>query len=624
MQREPGLTEQDVLLAVTTISFDIAALEIYLPLIVGAHLILAERETALDGRQLHTILRARGVTCMQATPATWRMLVETGWDPAPSFSVLCGGEALPVALARQLLQKGVRLWNLYGPTETTIWSAIRQVEQKEQKERGETSGPDIESVEPIGHPLHNPRIYILDSHSQPQPIGVPGELYIGGDGLARGYLNQPKLTANSYVPDPFSATTGARLYRTGDLVQRLPDGHIDFLGRIDYQVKIRGYRIELGEIEAVLRQHPGVREAVVLAREDAPGDKRLVAYLTALEDQPPETDELRARLKDTLPEYMLPAAFVFLAAMPLTPNGKVNRQALPAPDQSRPELSAPFLAPRTELERTIADIWRQALRVDHVGVDDNFFDLGGHSLLITQVHETLRKRVARPLQLVKLFQYPTIRTLAAWLAQEEAPAPIHLRPRTPNVIDKTQEIAIIGLAGRFPEADDLRTFWTNLRDGRESIRFFSDQELLAAGMEPELIAHPNYVRANGCLSDITSFDAAFFGLTPAEAEVMDPQHRLFLECAWHTLEHAGYGANNNSTAIGVFAGCSHNGYLVHNLLPNLFMADNPAIYPVSGSSPPDINSQTFGESLIPRHRLAPSRIPRPANFCTRGVRQLAR
>jgi len=577
MREEPGFTEQDVILAITTISFDIAALEIYLPLTVGAHLVVAGRETVRDGRQLQAVLQSRSVTCMQATPATWRVLVETGWEPLSPFTALCGGEALPVALAQQLLRKGVRLWNLYGPTETTIWSAVREVKDKES---GDTDGRVTEGVEPIGHPINNTQLYIVDLHTQPLPIGIPGELYIGGDGLARGYLNQPTLTATSYVPDPFSTVSGSRLYRTGDLVRRVPDGRIDFLGRIDFQVKIRGYRIELGEIETGLSQQPGIKYAVVLAREDTPGDKRLVAYLLASDEPPPAIDQLRARLKDILPEYMVPAAFVFLDAMPLTPNGKVDRKALPAPDQGRPELHASFLAPRSELERTIADIWRQVLKVEHVGIDDNFFDLGGHSLRITQVHEALRTQVAQPLPLVTLFQYPTIRTLAGWLSQEEASAPIHLRPRARSISNQTQEIAIIGLAGRFPDADDLQTYWRNLREGRESIRFFSDQELLTAGVEPELISQPNYVRANGCLSDIASFDAAFFGFTPAEAEVMDPQHRLFLESAWHTLEHAGYGVTQNGTRIGVFAGCSHNGYLIHNLLPHLYLTEQPGIYQV--------------------------------------------
>ncbi len=572
MQREPGLTARDVLLAVTTISFDIAALELYLPLIVGAHLVLADRDTALDGRRLQALLRNTEATVMQATPAMWRLMIETGWRPDASLSMICGGEALPVDLAAQLLQKNARLWNLYGPTETTIWSAVRRVEGLEGEARTQ------EGVEPIGHPINNTQIYVLDRQLQPLPVGVPGEIYIGGDGLARGYLNRAQLTAESYVPDPFSGASGARLYRTGDLARRLPNGNIEFLGRIDYQVKLRGYRIELGEIETALRQHAAIREAVVLVRDDTPGDQRLIAYMVSSGEQSPETDALRVHLKDVLPAFMIPAAFVCLDAMPLTPNGKVNRKALPAPDQSRPALTASYLEPRSQMEQLVAEIWREALGIDDVGIDDNFFDLGGHSLLMTQVHETLRKRIARSFSLVELFQYPTIRTLAAWLSQAEETdvTPVRIRSGAGN----SDAIALIGVAGRFPDADDLRTFWDNLRDGRESISFFSDDELLASGVEPDLIANPNYVKANGILSDIAGFDAVFFGFSPTEAEVMDPQHRLFLESAWHVLENAGYGGSHGDASIGVFAGCSHNRYLITNLLPHLYSRDSHSIYQV--------------------------------------------
>lgn len=588
MQREPGLSEQDAVLAVTTISFDIAALEIYLPLISGAHLVLADRETALDGRQLQATLQSHRITHMQATPATWRVLLESDWQPPRPFSVLCGGEALPVDLARQLLQKGVRLWNLYGPTETTIWSSAREVV---------SVAPNKEGVETIGRPIQNTQIYILDKYNHPLPIGIAGELHIGGDGLARGYLNRPGLTADSYRPDAFSDRPGARLYRTGDLARRLADGTIDFLGRIDHQVKIRGYRIELGDIEAALCQQPGVKQAIVLAREDLPGDKRLIAYLLTSTEPAPSADELRTRLKASLPDYMLPAAFVFLDAMPLTPNGKINRKALPAPDLARPELNAEFAAPRNELENSIAEIWRQALRLEHVGIDDNFFDLGGHSLLLTRVYEALRKQVSEPFALITLFQHPTIRSLAARLAQDEIPAPIRIRANMSRNADSSDEIAIIGLTGRFPGADDLQTFWNNLREGRESIRFFTDEELLDSGIEAELTALPNYVRANGILSDVAGFDAAFFGYTPTEAEIIDPQHRLFLENAWHTLEHAGYGTHTSDTAIGVFAGCSHNGYLIRNLLPHLYASDAHSIYQVMLGSDKDFLSTRVSYAL---------------------------
>ncbi|MCW2248520.1 amino acid adenylation domain-containing protein [Azospirillum fermentarium] len=559
MQREPGFAEHDTLLAVTTVSFDIAALELYLPLITGGRLVVAERETTLDGQALQAALAARAVTVMQATPATWRILVDTGWRPPAGFTALCGGEALPRALSRALLGKGVRLWNLYGPTETTVWSAVSEVPPADVGEEG---------VEPVGHPIANTQIHVLGPNARPLPIGVPGELYIGGDGLARGYLNKPGMTAERYVPDPFATEPGARLYRTGDLVRRLAAGPIEFLGRIDHQVKIRGFRIELGEIETALRRHDGVRDAIVLAREDAPGDKRLVAYIVASTTPAPGAGDLRTFLRDAVPAYMIPAAFVMMDAYPLTPNGKADRKALPAPDTGASAPRAAPAAPQTALEARVAAVWQTVLRLDAVGIDDNFFDLGGHSLLLTQVHEALRGETARPFPLITLFQYPTVRTLAAWLAADDRAVAVSASAAAPR--RGSRAIAIIGLSGRFPGADDLETFWANLRDGRESIRFFSDEELLAAGMPPEMIADPAYVPANGCLSDVAGFDAGFFGVTPSEAEVMDPQHRLFLETAWHTLENAGYAGNRAGNRIGVFAGSSHAGYLARNLLPSLF------------------------------------------------------
>ena len=280
MRQEPGLSQQDVLLAITTISFDIAALELYLPLIVGAKIVLVNREVASDGVQLSTML-ASG-TVMQATPATWQLLLDSGWLGNKQLKMLCGGEAMSRSLADQLLQKGNSLWNMYGPTETTIWSAVRKVE------------PGTDSVA-IGRPIANTEIYLLDPHLQPVPIGVRGELYIGGAGVARGYLNRPDLTAQRFIPNPFSDRQGNRLYRTGDLARYLPDGNIEYLGRIDYQVKIRGFRIELGEIETVMRQHPAVREAIAIVREQP--QKSLVAYVVSNQHPAPAINELRSFLK---------------------------------------------------------------------------------------------------------------------------------------------------------------------------------------------------------------------------------------------------------------------------------------------------------------------------------------
>ena len=341
---------QDTLLAVTTISFDIAGLELYLPLIVGGRLVLVSRETAADGDRLQGELSRSGATVMQATPATWRLLLEAGWQGKKNLKILCGGEAMPRELARELLKRGSSVWNMYGPTETTIWSSTSQI----------TSADNPITV---GRPIANTDFYILDSHLELVPVGTIGELYIGGDGVARGYLNRPELTAEKFVPNRFhERAAGARLYRTGDLVRYQPSGEIEWSGRVDHQVKVRGFRIELGEIESVLEQYPGVSQNVVMAREDVPGDKRLVAYVTAAQGAALTAEALRDFLKQKLPDYMLPSRFMFLESLPLTPNGKVDRHALPVPQQ---ELSQEknYAAPRDAVESQLAKIWEAVLSI---------------------------------------------------------------------------------------------------------------------------------------------------------------------------------------------------------------------------------------------------------------------
>jgi amino acid adenylation domain-containing protein len=394
---------RDVLVAVTTLSFDIAALELMLPLVTGGQVVIADRDSAADPAKLMGLFADARATIVQATPATWRMLLETGWQRAEGLRVLCGGEALPADLAARLVGTGASVWNVYGPTETTIWSTVQHVDA----DRGSV---------PIGRPIANTRLYVLDPAGEPVPVGVPGELHIGGAGVARGYLNRPELTAENFVADRFSSDRAARLYRTGDVVRYRADGALEFLGRLDHQVKVRGFRIELGEIESVLSGHPAVVEAVVVAREDRPGDRYLAAYLRPAGGAP-AASELRVFLKERLPDYMVPSTFTVLGAFPLTPNGKVDRRRLPAPEERRAGTRAAFLAPRDEIERAIAAVWRDVLRLDEVGVDDNFFDLGGHSLLLVQVQAKLREALARDIAIVEMFQYPTIRALATHLAR---------------------------------------------------------------------------------------------------------------------------------------------------------------------------------------------------------------
>ncbi|WP_395823741.1 amino acid adenylation domain-containing protein [Archangium minus] len=971
MRQEPGLEPGDVLLAVTTLSFDIAGLELLLPLTVGARVDIARREVATDGTRLAARMAAIGATVMQATPTTWRLLLEAGWKGHPRLKMLCGGEALPRELANALVSCGAGLWNLYGPTETTIWSMVHRVEEGQ----GSVS---------IGRPIANTRVYVLDPHQQPVPVGVPGELYISGDGVALGYLHRPELTAERFVPDPFHEVPHARMYRTGDRVRWRVDGRMEFLGRIDHQVKVRGFRIELGEIESVLRQHPAVRDAVAVARELSPGDQRLLAYVAMqpeaaveesqrlrteqvdqwrtvwseiyregagtgqgsrepdfdisgwsssytgqpipaeemrewvettaadilalkpkrvlelgfgsgmvlfrvapsceryvaadisaaavenvrrgvearglsqvtllqraaedfsgiepgsfdlviinsvvqyfpsaeylrtvlagavsavrpggavfvgdvrslplleafhtsvqlhqaaptlsraellqrvrkavaqeeelvlapgfflalrrelpsigrvditprhgrllnemsrfryqavlrvgevppaaqaswtdweeawtpeairqhLEREAPEAwglrgvrngrleqevrtiqwmaasgagtvgewraeleaqkpvgvdpealwrlgeslgysvapgwsrhgsdgrydvvfwrgatepervppgvgafpeggvfanqplltrrtrllgPELRAFLKERLPEYMVPSALTVLEALPLTPNGKVDRKALPEPEGLRSGRQAAVDAPRSDVEKAIGAIWREVLHLEQVGLHDNFFELGGHSLLLAQVRVRLREVLGKELPVTELFQHPSISALARHLSSvgegKEARQPVSVP--VPRRSDGAPEpIAIVGMAGRFPGARDVDEFWRNLREGVESIRFYSPEEMVALGADPALARDPSFIRAASSMEGVEQFDAGLFGYSPREAELMDPQHRLFLECAWEALEAAGYSPRTRQGAsVGVFAGLAPNGYLPFaHLLGNL-------------------------------------------------------
>ncbi|MEA2601554.1 MAG: hypothetical protein QOF89_2546 [Acidobacteriota bacterium] len=555
MVERPGLKAGDVVPALTTLAFDIAGLEIYLPLIVGGRVEVVGREEAADGRKLAARLAQAGVTAVQATPVTWRLLVTTGWQGMPGLKLLCGGEALPRDLAGDLLVRGAELWNVYGPTETAVWSTAGRVAPGE--------GPV-----PLGPPIANTGLYVLDPRSRLAPVGAAGELLIGGAGLARGYLGRPELTAERFVPHPWSQEPGARLYRTGDLVRWRPSGGLEFLGRIDHQVKVRGFRIELGEVEAALLRHPAVAQAVVTARQEA-GEPRLVAYVVPA-GEAPAAGELRGHLRQSLPDYMLPSAFVVLDTLPLNPSGKVDRKALPAPEATREAGSAAaWVDPHNDLERTIAALWREVLGLDRVGADDNFFDLGGHSLLAAQVHVRLSEALSREVALLDLFRYPTVASLAAFLGGGEAASPqaglARAKARREAAGQETRAIAIIGMAGRFPGAGSVEAFWRNLVGGVESITFFSDEELRAAGAPEAVLTDPRYVRARGVVEGADRFDAAFFGYSPREAEVVDPQQRLFLECAWEAFEDAGHEPASFPGAVGVFAGAGMNTYALNFL-----------------------------------------------------------
>ena len=417
IRRTPGLHEDDAFVSVTTISFDISVLELFLPLLTGARLIVAAADVVRDGTQLARLATNNAATIMQGTPATWRLLLEAGWQGSEDFKILIGGQALGRELATQLLGGRTQVWNMYGPTETTIWSTVDQVH------------PTPEPIT-IGRPIANTQLYVLDRASNPLPVGIPGELYIGGDGVSRGYRERPELTAASFVPSPFEA--GRRLYRTGDRARYLSDGRVEFQGRIDHQVKIRGFRIELGEIEATLERHPAIRQAVATVREDKSGTERLCAYIVPDDEIVPAALELRQFVAGKLPEYMVPSSFTTLESIPLTPNGKVDRRALPAPDHGAAEPGGAYAAPRTPHEQIVSGIWCDVLGLERIGVHDNFFHVGGHSLLATQVMSRMNSAFGTNLGLRQLFESPTVAGLATHLdAAISKGDRVHFQPLVP-------------------------------------------------------------------------------------------------------------------------------------------------------------------------------------------------
>ncbi len=409
---EFGMSGRDLVLAVTTLSFDIAALEILLPLICGARVAVAPQEAQKDGAALVKLIDRWRPTWLQETPAGWRMLIDAGWRGNPGLAMISGGEMLTRPLADALLTRGARVFNLYGPTETTIDSTLERVRQ------------DTPGV-PIGRPLANTRVYVLDAHREPVPVGVAGELYIGGAGVARGYWKRPELTAERFLPDPFADGPGARMYRTGDLVRWLADGRLDYLGRLDHQVKVRGFRIELGEVEAALAAHPSLRAAAAAVREDT-----LVAYCVWRDGQAADAGAVRTFLTARLPGYMLPTRFVAVGSLPLLPNGKLDRKALSAIEE--PRAARDGTAPRDETERRLAGIWEELLGTAPIGIDDHFFELGGHSLLAARAAALIEDAFGTRVPLATLFEAPTIAQLAP-LVRGEARAvwPPHIAPIQP-------------------------------------------------------------------------------------------------------------------------------------------------------------------------------------------------
>lgn len=560
----------------TSLSFDVSFQEIFSTWGSGGTLVLMPEELRYDPAGLWRYLCEQRIhrlflpfiALLQLAEA----VSEAGERGCSLREVITAGEQLQItpgiqAMFRQLA--GVTLHNHYGPSETHVVTAY-------------TLPSDVDSwvtLPPIGRPIANAQVYLVDAQLEPVSVGETGELFLGGDCLARGYLDRPELTGQRFVADPFRKEPGSRLYRTGDLARHLPDGNVEFLGRMDDQIKIRGHRVELGEIEAVLAEHPTVRECAVAAHGEG-GGKQLVAYVAAARDQKPDFAELRRFLKDRLADHLVPAQFVRLDLLPLTPSGKVDRRALPKP-VAQAAVSAGPVGPQTLIERSIAEVWREVLHLEQVSPEDNFFDLGGNSLMLARVQRGLRAALQFDVPILLLFQYPTIAALAKHLSAAQLPAATStgaqlreskLRPSPvqgyTGPASGAEEIAIIGMAGRFPGARNVEEFWRNLCEGRESLTTFTDEEMLATGVAPELLKDPAYVRSRGILENVEQFDASFFSYTPRDAEITDPQQRLFLECAWEALEDAGCDPARFKGVAGVYAGSSLNTYFLGHVMPD--------------------------------------------------------
>lgn len=558
---------------VSTIAADVGHTALFGSLVWGGALHLIDRATALDPEAFSAYRQRHRLDLLKIVPSHLEALL-AGKNPAlvlPEICLVLGGEnPRPALLARiAQLRPSLVVFNSYGPTETTAAVATREVE----------------GLPRLGRPLGNLRFYVVDRELGRLPLGLPGELLIGGMGVARGYLGQPALTAERFLPDPYSGEPGARLYRTGDQVKRLPDGEILFLGRRDHQVKIRGYRIELGEVENALRLLPEVHAAMaaIVGHED---DSRLVAA-AAVGDKAAEPglgERLRAALRSRLPEPMVPTRVVPLPALPLNANGKLDRPALTRqleaaqlgggePTGTEPAGAGMAGGRNTsELAGHIAGLWQRLLGVTEVGQEDNFFDLGGHSLLLVRLQVLLREELGYDVPVVDLFTYPTVGSLARHLvpalgrpAELAAGAATFVRPAD-------RRIAIIGMSGRFPGAGDLDTFWNNLAAGVESIAGFRAEEPHSS-VDPSIFSHPDYVDARGALPGVEDFDAPLFGFRPQEAALTDPQQRVFLEAVWEAFEDAGLDPARAPGKVGVFAGSSQSTYFLNHIFSNPALAD---------------------------------------------------
>lgn len=552
MALEPGIEATDKLLSITTISFDIAGLELFLPLIKGASVVFADYETTRDGQLLFNLLQKKEITILQATPTTWQLLLDSGWNTPLPLKALCGGEAMPLNLARSLTTRCNSLWNMYGPTETTIWSAVKQIKAEDE-------------LITIGFPIANTQIYILDENRKVVESGEIGEIVIGGDGVAEGYWKRPELTAEKFISNPFSEETDSILYRTGDLGKLLPNGELQCLGRIDHQVKLRGHRIELGEIEATLNTISGIKQSAVIVSRHFGNEDKLVAYLKTSGESGDEK-LIQEALSKVLPEILIPSKFIWVEEFPITPNGKIDKKNLPLPENTRPDSAPLYKKPTTKLEKEIAKIWSDELKIAEIGIDDDFFDIGGSSILAQKVTTSMKQLLSVDVPVSKIYIHPTIKELSSIL-EEQNNEEESFEFKAPNQYGGSVDIAVIGMAGRFPGSDTIEELWENLRDGKETISLFTKEEL-DSSLPESLRNDPLYIGARGVLPSAKTFDPSFFGLNPQLAAAMDPQIRVFLEISFEALEQAGHLPKHYKGSIGVYSGSEINTYYENNIFSN--------------------------------------------------------
>ena len=555
-------------------AFDFSVWEIWGALLYGGKLVVVPYEITRSPQEFYRLLCDQKVTILNQTPSAFRQLIRADERLHKTCShslraIVFGGEALEFHSLKPWVDRygdqAPRLINMYGITETTVHVTYRPVTAEEVN--GESSSL-------IGEPIPDLQLHVLDENLSPAPAGTIGEIFVAGAGVAKGYLNRPELTDERFIANPLnSESDSGKWYKTGDLGCFRADGELEYHGRSDRQVQLRGFRVELGEIESRLLSHDVFNEAVVVIRTSDAGDQILVAYLITTDGAAmPSVGELRAYVGDTLPDYMIPQFFVPIDEIPLTGNGKLNVDALPQPQAKIPD--GDIVPPETETEKKIASVWCDLLKIDQVSVTGTFFEWGGQSLMLPSMEIQLNELFPNQFAMVDLFQHPTIESLARHLdsrASGNQNSGQRSSAQTPLNINPNEPIAIIGMSGRFPGADSVDEFWSNLKDGVESIRRLSEAELLAANVPLQKIRDPKYVPVTASLDGVEMFDAEFFGVSPREANITDPQHRLFLESAWSALEDAGYDPAKTDRRIGVFAGARPNSYreLVHRSLDEL-------------------------------------------------------